>query len=905
MKSKYMISCAVVAVMSGFAGYAGAADQVIVASAAAADAAATSSAAPAAVEEVVVTAQRRSESVQKVPMTIQAFSGATLSQLNINDFQDLIRFTPNVSYSGGGAGQGNIFMRGLSGGSAGNQSSAAVGNFPNVAIYLDDQSMQFPGRNVDIFMADMERVEVLEGPQGALFGGGAEAGAIRYITNKPKLNQFEGKAEAGYGFTAHGDDNSSFQAMLNVPLMQDKLAVRVALYSDKQGGYIDSVASNFTRKDSDDNTYIAIAPTKGVCPDGGLPSKASGSCTSPSFQVYNNSAMVKKAQNPLTHEGFRVSALFAFNPDWDLLVSESVQNLDAEGISQQYPVGSDGQKLNPLQITAFSPSYDRDNYQNTSWTVNGKVGDLKLVYTGAYMNRYIEQQMDYTNYSRTLYGQYYECTGGSNPAFGPATSSPTCYSPVTSWHDKARNTHLTQEIRLSTPSDWKLRAVGGLFYEDFKIYDVMNFNYKTIPSCDAGNNLAAALAGGPTCLGNDQTYPGATSINPGVRPDATGFGEDVTRGYDQSAVFGQVDYDILPNVTLNLGGRFFQYNETEKGSKYATNSACTDVLVCGLKSVTNIDAEGESAKYSGFKGRAGVQWRINDTTQVYALYSEGFRPGGFSRTSKTTALFYASGTSGNFKQYVTPLSYKPDSLTNEEIGLKSQLFERRLQLNLSAYHMFWQNAQLAIYDPIYLFNNTFLLNGPNYNINGAEAQFTARPFKGFTLTGSTSYNDNRQANSPCLIANNPGVQNFGKCITQIKGQPYQNPMGAKGGVAAFSPPLQANLRARYDWETNGYKAFVSLGGNYTAHYYNEPSNYVMGNDANVSPPNTTYLRFRMAPYATTDASIGFKRDNWSVAIDGSNLLDSHASTFTNTNQFIKEQTPLRPRVVMVKVSETF
>ena len=102
-------------------------------------------------------------------------------------------------------------MRGLSTGFRGNQSSATVGTFPNVAIYLDDQSMQFPARNVDIYMVDMQRVEVLEGPQGTLFGGGAEAGAVRYITNKPKLDTYEGSVEAQYGFTSGGGPNSSAQ----------------------------------------------------------------------------------------------------------------------------------------------------------------------------------------------------------------------------------------------------------------------------------------------------------------------------------------------------------------------------------------------------------------------------------------------------------------------------------------------------------------------------------------------------------------------------------------------------------------------------------------------------------------------------------------------------------------------
>jgi iron complex outermembrane receptor protein len=143
-------------------------------------------AADSGIGEITVTAQRRNESIQKVPLTIQAFTGETLSQLHITTFDDLIKYTPNVTFGNNGPGQGAIFIRGLSAGFAGGQSSATIGNFPNVAVYLDDQSLQFPARNLDIYAADIERVEVLEGPQGTLFGGGAEAGAVRYITNKPK-----------------------------------------------------------------------------------------------------------------------------------------------------------------------------------------------------------------------------------------------------------------------------------------------------------------------------------------------------------------------------------------------------------------------------------------------------------------------------------------------------------------------------------------------------------------------------------------------------------------------------------------------------------------------------------------------------------------------------------------------
>ena len=175
MKSQFMISCAAAAVISSaaIATPAWAADQAPQA-AAAADAPQVENGG-----DIIVTATRRNESIQKVPLTIQAFSGNTLGQLNVRNFNDLVKYTPNVTFGNNGPGQGAIFLRGLSTGFAGTQSGASIAPFPNVALYLDDQSLQFPGRNADIYVADLERVEVLEGPQGTLFGGGAQAGAIR------------------------------------------------------------------------------------------------------------------------------------------------------------------------------------------------------------------------------------------------------------------------------------------------------------------------------------------------------------------------------------------------------------------------------------------------------------------------------------------------------------------------------------------------------------------------------------------------------------------------------------------------------------------------------------------------------------------------------------------------------
>ncbi len=918
MKATYIASCAIAAILSGGGGAAFAADAaagpVATASSAASSAVGSGAAvatgavdaagAPAPVDEIVVTAQRRNESIEKVPLTIQAFTGKTLSQLNVTTLDDLLKYTPNVTYGNNGPGQGNIFIRGLSAGFAGGQSSATAGNFPNVAIYLDDQSFQFPARNIDIYVADMNRVEVLEGPQGTLFGGGAEAGAIRYITNKPNPTKYEANAEGSFGGTSGGAENSSVNATLNVPVIRDKLAIRAVVYDERRGGYIDNVPSTFTRSNSDiGNYYFGIAPTNGVCPNK-LPGTAANGCTlgsSPQSQI-NNNAIAQKDQNPTTYQGARISALYDINPDWNILIQQSFQDLDAEGLYAEYPTGSDFQPLKALQVTSFSPSYDKDRFENTSWTLNGKIGPLRAIYTGGYLDRHISQQMEYTNYSRTGGGIYYQCSGGgaASSLLGAGMGQPiTCYSPQGYWQDTVKNTHLTQEARLSTPDDWRLRGIAGVYYEHFKIDDVQNFDYKTVPACNAAN-LALAQGGGPICLADVRTAPGSTANQPGIRGDNTAFGEDTQRGYNQTAAFASVDFDIIPNVlTIGGGSRYFNYRESEVGSQYGTGAGCVDVpngdCTGGLVNINNAN---DKIGYHGFKSRANITYHINSRTLVYYTFSQGFRPGAFNRSTSGVA----KDASGN-AQYQKPNGYAPDSLTNNEIGLKTELFDRRLQLNLSAYDMDWDNVQFLFFNPTQLGNTTFGVNGPNYNIKGVEAQVVGRVTEELSFQGSATYDDDTQSNSPCLVDNIKTSPGFNQCITEVKGLPFQNPFGAVGTTPAFSPKFQGNLRARYDRQILEYKAYGILGASYTGSMYNQPATYLSG--AGVAIPNTTYLRYLQAAYVTEDATLGVGKDHWYAQLFVNNLLDSHASTFTSSAQFIKSEVPIRPRTFGLKIGASF
>src|ERR1700694_268397 len=179
-----------------------------------------------ALDEITVTAQRRAQNIQDVPISMQALTAQTLQQLNISTFDDYIKFLPNVTTANSGRGQNEVFMRGLSAGSQASQGSGSTGVWPNVAIYLDNQSGQLPNRNLDIYAAALNRIEGLEGPQGTLFGAGAEAGVIRYITNEPKIDVTEANVKAGYGVTAHGNPNTDLTAVLNLPLIANTLAVR-------------------------------------------------------------------------------------------------------------------------------------------------------------------------------------------------------------------------------------------------------------------------------------------------------------------------------------------------------------------------------------------------------------------------------------------------------------------------------------------------------------------------------------------------------------------------------------------------------------------------------------------------------------------------------------------------------
>lgn len=888
MKSNHKLSRTIAAILSASAAHAilaaDAGPTSAQATPAAPDATSATASSTGTLQEVIVTAQRRAQNIQDVPITVQAMTGQTLQNLNVQTFADYVKYLPNVSTGSQGPGMGTLFMRGLSTGVLGTQGQGSVGLFPNVAVYLDDQSELLPGRDLDVYAVDLERIEVLEGPQGTLFGAGAQAGVVRFITNKPQLNTFSVNVEGGYGMTSGGDPNTNVNATFNFPLIEDKLAARVVVFNDRRGGYINNEPATFARGSED----LGIADENG----GVVPTNS---------VTINNNQIVANDINPLTYNGIRGEILYQVNDDWSVLLSEMYQNMDAEGVFFEMPYGTEGagltnpggvpiggQPLPPYSVNLFNPSYDKDKFNNTALTVDGKVGPLKLVYSGAYLDRNIDQQMDYTNYARGRYGYYYQCTGVSYSS-KKGNANATCYSPSSVWHDTERDTHVSQELRLSTPDDWRLRGLVGLFYEDYKVYDDTQWMYKSVPDCEPS---------GPTsnCFLPLQPWQDDPTNNPGLQPQ-DGFFDDFQRTFIQKAAYTSESFDIIPTkLTITGGIRYFHMYTSEVGGDVGSFfckqfSTTTYFGVCQTPYGTDFAQQNpHTLTESGSRGRADLEYHVTPDVLVYYTYSQGFRPGGFNRGS-SDHLPNAAGKN----QYATPLTYLSDNLTNNEVGWKTMWFDHRLELNGAVYQENWSNAQVSFFCPqCGLGNLTYNTNGPDYRVKGVELQLAAKVWHGLSVNGSAAWNSSNLVNSPSLIGNIPGTADYGKPLTSFYSSgvltPIQNVYGTESSPLADSPSFEGNLRVRYDWVWGSYLPYAQFGFQHQAHSLSAAGNV----EAYNQPGWTTY-----------DLSAGVAKDNWQVSVIGTNITDVNKSLFTTSRQWILTETPMRPRVIELTFGYNF
>jgi iron complex outermembrane receptor protein len=835
----------------------------------------------AAIEEVVVTATKVSSSTQDIAVKVSAITSEKLNQLGVSNFQDYLIQLPGVSAGGSGPGQNTIYIRGVASTTPAISIAGVAGLAPNVAFYLDEQPLAQPGRNLDVYAADLARVEVLAGPQGTLFGASSQAGTVRLITNKPDPSAAYGKLKVGVSSINEGGTNNNYEAMYNLPI-NDNLTIRGVVYSDDKGGYIDNVQGSRTVQES------ARFRVEGFMRSNGVPVSASragfqavpgnahydpagdadgnGYVDMPgvTFLAADNSDLVEDDFNTSKYVGARLSALVRLGDNWDLLLSHTTQELDSDGVFFSDP------DLGDLEIQSYIDDSLKDEFDNTSWTLTGRVAGLDVVYTGAFTERTADQNIGYSDYMFVgQYLPYYICDQTVTYTYGGAPTG-TCYEPNMSAPSHSDTEVSTHEIRFTTDQDKSTRLTGGVFFSDTTLQERVSFTYP-------GSIMAQGwdLDAGPGFSGNNLSYQdGYLSTNEPFAPGEI-FRNDIERTDEQYGIFGELSYDINDALSVTFGARYYDIEVDFDGSAngsfynfYGVDSA--DAQVFGTNIADLYDGDGvyqgnpvegipDKATDSGTIFKFTTSYAPTDDMMLYATVSEGYRAGFLNRPGGKTS---ADGL------YTVPYQFGSDDMTNYELGWKSDLMDGQMRFNGSVFLAQIDGLQTTIFDPS-ITNLFFSDNAADAEVKGIEADMIWAPdsVQGLTVSAGISILDTE----------------ITKTLTTSKDV-------VAGDSLAFAPELQGNLQARYEWQVSGMTAHIMP---HLAHSAESYSDIIRIN------------RDRIHGWTMIGITAGLTTDTWGAELFINNLTDERAEMSRNYINDRERISYATPRTMGVRMTYSF
>ena len=862
-----------------------------------------------AIEEVVVTATKREASTQDIPVAVQALGDAALEEQNVQTFSDYVKYLPSVSRGGRGPGQNEIYIRGAAVDAINITVAESQGSAPNVALYLDEQPVTAGGRNLDIYVSDMQRIEVLPGPQGTLYGASSMAGTVRLITNKPELDVFEASFNGSWSVTEDGEDSNSAELMLNLPLIEGKLAGRIAMYNDNQGGYIDNVEGDFTANSAINpafpgNTVFFEEGT--VFANGDV--VGPGGVTVPvRKETANNGRLVEDDFNDATYSGVRFGLKYNIDDNWQALLQHTRQKLSTDGVFDYDPDVGD------LDVTRFTEDSLEDEFSQTAWTIDGRIGALDVLYTGAFLDREVLANIDYTGYTNIgafisgyqceyLVGSFY--TGLTapttaydfDPTIGGDPNVIECGTPANAARIDNEMTRWTHEFRVSSAFDGPFQFQAGVFYEDFEIEHIGDFNY-----------LAPANAGfAPIDIRTAARFDNSVANARGLVSDATQFRNDNTRTEKQLALFGEATYYLTDEFSISVGARYYDLEYLYQGYgawRYGNRPLFVDDAdplndirpnVTGGREYETNFAELDPITVDDTIWKFTASWTPNEDSLFFLTWSEGYRPPGFNRAAAAEGGQYDPGANNirddgtncgsqvaidsngpDFPGYCLPYVFESDTLENIELGWKSTLLDGQMQLNGSIYWIEWNDIQVSQFDSQNISVLTIVDNGGDAEIFGIEGDMVWNATDNLTVYGAASYNDTE------LVSVDPAFD----IVVADAGTPLP-----------LTPEYQASVRGRYTWELNrDMGAYWQLGVKYSG----EAINSLVDTAAE---PNT-----EQDPYTIVDASIGVRnyKNSWGAELFISNLTDERAQLHINRQDFFERITTNRPRTLGVRISYDF
>lgn len=906
------------------------------------------------IEEVIVTATKRAESAQGVPVAVQAVTGNTLRELRIETFDKYVDYLPNVINAGNGPGKKELYIRGSTTEQTSVTITSAQGSAPGVALYVDEQPVSFGGRNLDVYAVDMERIEVLSGPQGTLFGASSQSGNLRLITNKPVPGQFEAGFDGSFGTTDGGADSGAANAYVNIPL-GDQVAARVAVYSDTQGGWVDNVPATFTPS----GMVVDRNNAAGFGPD------LTGA---DSIQTARNDAIAQDDWNEASYRGARFGLAFDINEDWDVLLQHTAQTLEVEG---SFVVDT---SLGYDASARFAPEYNRDDFGLTTWTLNGRMANLEVIYTGGYLDRDVESIIDYTHYNNGGgYITYYLCSGNVYDA----SDVNNCYDPTKQYAEVTDNKRTTHEFRFHTDPAERIRVLGGVYYNDMETNHVGDFQY--FATNDAFGEHASSYyndnRGDGFMLGNI-TIPtdGVNAVGP--RSPLTVFFNDFTRTEEEWAFFGELAFDLSDQVTASVSARYYDLTSKLQGAsnfsfgcRYGTggfgNSHATEDGRCNSHAFSNdvtarlrtlgqyneegndhiiLDAKSPNGARDMFRGggsnqatldaikngfldlgglesdgginetdtivKASVDWQASDNLMVFATFAQGYRPANLNRNAGQLS----TNQSGVFENYVVPAVARTDTLTSYEIGVKSDLLDRSLRLNATFFFSDIEDLQVSRFDPSNVAFLFFIENVGDAEATGLDVDFQWAVSQGFTLSGAFSILDTE------LTSINPQLQGIAVPV---------------GSDLPLASSFSGNLRARYDFYLEGMdaNAYVQAGirhrsknvsgvvgsaefmddtlfrqsGLYSGlEIQNEGGTYgtvAIPDGAGMRLPNNS--RFVNPSATTLNVAIGLEKDTWGAELFVDNINNEEAPVMQIAGHYTPVVSVQRPRTIGMRLTYDF
>ena len=814
----------------------------------------------ATIEEVVVTSRKRAENLQDVPLSVSAIREETLEQKGINVFEDYLMQLPGVTAGGSGPGQSTIYIRGLASTTPNLTTAGVAGLAPNVAFYLDEQPLGQPGRNLDVYAADMARIEVLSGPQGTLFGASSQAGVVRMITNKPVIGESSSSLEVETRFMPEGDTGNKVEYVSNIPF-RDRTAMRFVAYRDRRGGYIDQVPGTLTAGSS------ARFRTAGTVRQNGLPVASSRA----GFQagadlsgatLLSALAIVKEDVNSSTYEGFRASIKHELNDNWDALVTLATQTIDADGVFFVDPT------LGDLEIQRFTNDSIEDEYDNQSFTLNGSIGDLEVVYAGAYTERTSDQEVDYTDYLFVgQYLPYYICDYYvTYTSYAPGNvPTGTCGAPNL-LVDSTTNTEVTtHELRISGPVNDTMSFTAGAFTSDLKLTELNLFTYPGT----LGNDITYAPNYALTDISSTGAINNAAAgwFSAGPYSEPVIFFNDIKRTDKQKGIFGELRMDVSETSELTVGARWYDIEVDFDGSansSFGNGFGNTDQQKYGSNlsaqyAPGNANGYPDTAKSDGVIGKVTYAWNPSEDVMYYVTWSEGFRPGLLNRPVGSSN---AAGT------YSVKPEVKSDEVTNYEFGWKAILADGQLRFNGSAFMVDVTGLQTTVFDPS-IVNLFFSDNAADAEIVGLEGDFIYYPdLDGWMLSGA-----------------------FSLLSTEITKSLVPTDDIVVGSDLAFAPGIQGNLAARKEW--------AMASGN-TGHYQAQLT-WSDDSYSDVMAPNKAL----QDSYSFINMRAGISNDAWLAEIYIDNITDERAE-INNTFVFDRQRVGIiRPTTVGLRFKRHF